>query len=188
MPYDIELMAIGEDVYPLLDRAAGALNGVQNQFEFHLATAARRPEGIGFQRSTYTTVEVWNFLREQRERFGGHQPHIIAFVTKPLRSSQATNIFGSHEGEEGLAVVTTSDAAQYVKEITRYCCYYLVRYTLSFINPHIRVHEDDSRKACYFHFKRYKPDIRELMDSGHICDPCRTRLDNPLAADRRAIG
>jgi hypothetical protein len=186
MPYDIELMAIGEDIYPLLDRAAAALNGVQNQFEFHLSSSDVRREGIGFQRSSYTTAEIFDFLREQRKRLGGRRPYIIAFVTKPLRSARYTNLFGSHEGQEGLAVVTASGAAQYVKEITRYYCYYLVRYTLSFINPHIRAHEDDPSKACYFHFKRHKPDIRESMDSGHICDPCRRRLDNPLDDDGNA--
>jgi predicted acylesterase/phospholipase RssA len=186
MPYKIELMAIGEDIYPLLQRAATALNGVQDQFEFHLSSAAQRPEGISFKRSTYTTTEIWEFLRDQRRRFGGLRPYIIAFVTRPLRSPRFSGLFGSHEAEEGLAVVTTSDAAQYVREITRYCCYYLVRYALSFINPHIRSHEEASRKACYFHFKRYKPEIRESMDSGTICDPCRARLYDPPADDRAA--
>src|SRR5262249_50839548 len=75
--------------------------------------------------------------------------------------------------------VTTADTAQYVREIARYCCYYMVRYTLSFINPTIRSHGDPARKKCYFHFKEYKPDIRASMDSGSICDDCRNQLDNP---------
>jgi hypothetical protein len=95
-------------------------------------------------------------------------------------------LFGSHEGEEGLAVVTASNAEQYVKEITRHYCYYLVRYALTFINPHIRAHEDEYRKACYFHFKRRKQDIRESMDTGYLCDECRARLDDPLEGDRSA--
>jgi predicted acylesterase/phospholipase RssA len=179
MPYDIELMAIGEDSYPLLHRAASELNGVQNQFRFHLSPPALRPFGISFQRVSYTSQEIWTFLREQRKRFGGHRPYIIAFVTKPLQSGHYSNIFGSHRGTEGFAVVTTSNAAQYVKEVTRYCCYYLVRYALCFINPHIRSHNDAPRKQCYFHRKLYKPEIRESMDSGYICDQCRQQLDNP---------
>lgn len=186
MPYNIELLAIGEDTYSDLDRAAAALNGVQTQFCFYLSHGVPRAEGIDFKRNTYTTVEIWAFLREQRRRMGGHRPYIIAFVTGPLQSATYANLFGSHEGEEGLAVVTTDNAAQYVKEITRYLSYYLVRYALSFINPHIRVHEEEDRKKCYFHFKRRKLEIRDSMDSGCICDPCRIRLDNPPEDDDAA--
>jgi predicted acylesterase/phospholipase RssA len=186
MPYNIEFIAIGADIYADLNRAAAALNGIQNQFRFDPPRGIRRVEGIDFKRDVFSTTEIWTFLRDQRMRIGGHRPHIIAFVTRPLRSSKYFNILGSHEGAEGLAVVTTSDAAQYVKEITRYLCYYLVRYSLSFINPHIKAHEDETRKNCYFHFKRLKLEIRESMDSGHICDHCRTRLDNPPADDRTA--
>jgi predicted acylesterase/phospholipase RssA len=183
MPYDIEFIAIGEDIYSVLDRAAAELNGVQDQFRFHRPAAALRAEAISFQRSAYESTDIWTFLRDQRSRFGGNRPHIIAFVTKPLESPTFSNIFGDHEAKEGLAVVTTDDAAQYVKEITRYCCYYLVRYTLSFINPHIPSHEDQPRKKCYFHFKREKAEIRASMDSGYICDQCRTRLESPPAED-----
>jgi predicted acylesterase/phospholipase RssA len=184
MPYNIELMAIGEDIYSELNRAAAALNGVQDQFRFYPSQGAQSAEGIDFKRDTYVTAEIWTFLREQRRRVGGYRPYIMAFVTRPLQSANYTNLFGSHEGEEGLAVVTTHNAAQYVKEITRYCCYYLVRYALSFINPHIQAHEDEARKKCYFHFKRRKLEIRESMDSGDICDKCRARLDTPADDDR----
>ena len=186
MPYVIEVMAIGEDVYPLLERATVALNGVQTQFEFRLTPIALRLDGLGLVRSSYSTSEIWGFLREQRQRAGGYRPYIISFVTKPLRSAKFGNLFGSHEGEEGLAVVTASNAEQYVKEIMRYYCYYLARYALTFINPHIRSHEDELRKTCYFHFKRRKQDIRASMDAGNLCDECRSRLDNPLPNDHSA--
>src|SRR6266480_3907700 len=160
MPYNIELLAIGDDIYADLNRAAAALNGVQNQFRFYPSGRAQRAEAIEFKPDAYTTAEIWTFLRQQRHRVGGHRPYIIAFVTRPLRSERYGNLFGSHQGEEGLAVVTTANTAQYVREISRYCCYYLVRYALSFINPHIRSHDYDARKRCYFHRKLYKPDIR----------------------------
>ena len=159
---------------------------MQGQFRFYLSDGAQRAEGLGFKRAAYTTTEIWTFLREQRKRVGGHRPYIIAFVTGPLQSAKYANLFGSHDAEEGLAAVTTADAAQYVKEITRYCCYYLVQFALSFINPHIRAHEDDARKKCYLHFKRRKLEIRKSMDSGYICDQCRARPDNPPDEDREA--
>src|SRR6266446_1832920 len=179
MSYHIEVMSIGDDIYPLLERAITALNGVQEEFKFYLTSSSQRPSGLEFQRSHYVTSEICNFLKDHKARFGGNRPYIIAFVTKPLRSTELTNIFGSHEAADGLAVVTTSGAGQYVKEEVRYIAYYLVRYALSFVNPLIRVHDDPARKSCYFHKKMYKPDIRASMDTGSICDQCRSQLDNP---------
>jgi predicted acylesterase/phospholipase RssA len=179
MSYDIELMSIGEDIYPLLERSATMLNGVQNEFRFHLTPLLQRQPGLAFQRGNYVTSEIWSFLRDHKTKFGGNRPHIIAFVTKHLRSAQLSNIFGSHEAAEGLAIVTTFDAGQYVKEETRFISYYLVRYALSFINPLIKAHDEEDRKSCYFHRKMYKPEIRLSMDTGDICDKCRMRLDNP---------
>jgi hypothetical protein len=80
MSYVIEVMATGEDVYPLLGRAAATLNGVQTQFEFRLTPTPMRADGLGFVRSAYATSEIWKFLREQRERLGGHRPYVIAFI------------------------------------------------------------------------------------------------------------
>lgn len=179
MGYDIELMSIGEDIYPLLERSAAALNGVQSEFRFHMTSAAQRQPAIAFRRLSYLTSDIWPFLREQRTKFGGHRPYIIAFVTKRLTSPKFTNLFGSHEAREGLAVVTTFDAGQYVREESRYCCYYLTRYALSFVNPLIEAHDDENRKTCYFHRKVYKPEIRASMDSGAICDVCMEKLDRP---------
>ena len=183
MGYDIELMSIGEDIYPLLQRSAAGLNGVQGEFRFHLTSPPQRQAGISFQRSSYLTADIWSFLRDQKTKFGGNRPYIIAFVTKPLQSAELANIFGSHEAKEGLAVVTTFGAGQYVKEESRYCSYYLTRYSLSFVNPSIKAHDDDDRKNCYFHRKIYKPEIRASMDTGNICDQCLARLDDPPTED-----
>jgi predicted acylesterase/phospholipase RssA len=179
VPYDIELMSIGEDSYPLLDRCSDKINRIQDQFRFHLTAVPHRQSGIAFRRSRYLTSDIWDFLRDHRTKFGGHRPYIIAFVTTPLASSKLTNLFGSHEATEGLACVTTFGAAQYVREESRYCCYYLVRYALSFVNPLIKSHTDEARKNCYFHSKIYKKDIRGSMDSGYICDSCMEQLDKP---------
>jgi predicted acylesterase/phospholipase RssA len=179
MSYDIEVMAVGEDIYPLLQRSTAALNGIQDEFRFHLTSVSQRQSGLSFQRSSYTTSEIWTFLRDQRDVYGGNRPYIIAFVTRPLQSSKLGNIFGSHEAGEGLAVVTTYGTGQYVKEEARYCSYYLTRYSLSFVNPHIRSHNDVERKKCYFHKKIFKPDIRASMDAGWLCDECMKQLDTP---------
>ena len=179
MAYDIELMSIGEDIYPLLQRSAAAMNGVQGEFRFRLTAESQRHAGLSFARSSFETSDIWNFLRDQKNKSGGNRPFLIAFVTKPLRSAELSNLFGSHEADEGLAVVTTFGTGQYVKEESRYCCYYLTRYSLSFVNPLIKAHDDPVRKSCYFHKKIHKRDIRDSMDTGQICDQCLKELDNP---------
>jgi predicted acylesterase/phospholipase RssA len=195
MAYVIELMSIGEDLYPLLESSAKRLNGVQREFEFRLTTEAQRSIGLTFKRATYLTTDIWAFLNEQKKTFGGNRPYIIAFINARLKSSELGNIFGSHEAKKyGLAVVTVHDSGQYVKEEKRYCSYYMVRYALSFVNPSIKSHNDPTRASCYFHKKLYKPDIRLSMDTGEICDECAHKLDNPpvdgvskvLSADERA--
>lgn len=135
MPYEIEVMALGTDVYPLLERASRALNGVQEQFRFRLTAPTQRQLGLAFQRDVYRTPDVWSFLESHRNAVGGHRPYIIAFVDRPLVGTEYGNLFGAHEADDGLAVCTLDGHAQYVREDTRYCCYYLVRYALSFVNP-----------------------------------------------------
>lgn len=177
MRYTIEVMSLGEDMYPLLERAAAGLNGIQDQFRFEVTRQNQRAAGLEFRRNEYLTTDVWSFLRAQRER--RFRPFIIAFVSRPLRSEKYKNLFGSHEGENGLAVVTTFGAAHYVKEAERYCRYYLVRYALSFVNWLIRAHNDPANADCYFNFKRDKRELVLSMDSGRICDDCLDKLDNP---------
>ena len=179
MAYDIELISIGDDSYPILRDSAVLLNTVQREFRFHLPSLALQQDGMSFVREKYLTADIWAFLREQRKKFGGNRPYILAFVNAPLQSSELNNIFGSHEATEGLAVVTLHSSAQYVRETRRYCCYYMTRYSLSFVNPLIKAHSDEARTKCYFHKKLYKPDIRESMDSGWICDQDQHQLDNP---------
>ena len=181
MPYDIELISIGEDLYSILESSATMLNAVQKEFRFRPASPGVREEALSLSRDQYSTAEIWQFLKEQRQRLGGNRPFIIAFLNRPLQSTQYKNIFGSHEGADGLAVVTLHSTTQYVKEAKRYCCYYLTRYAMSFVNPLIRAHNDPDRSACYFHAKVYKPEIRLSMDSGAICDEDMRQLDNPPA-------
>jgi predicted acylesterase/phospholipase RssA len=181
MAYDIELISIGQDCYHVLQESAALLNGVQGEFRFHLPSRASREEGAGFGREEYLTQDIWNFLKHQRATLGGNRPYIIAFVSAPLKSAALDNIFGSHEAADGLAAVTLYSSTQYVRETRRFCCYYMTRYALSFVNPLIKAHNDPARKNCYFHKKLYKPDIRASMDSGYICDQDQHQLDNPPA-------
>jgi predicted acylesterase/phospholipase RssA len=183
MAYDIELISIGADYYAVLEPSALLLNAVQNEFRFRLPSQALREKACNFHRVQYSTSEIWTFLKQLRADFAGNRRYIIAFVAAPLQSSKLSNIFGAHEAADGLAAVTLYTSTQYVRETRRFCCYYMTRYSLSFVNPQIKAHSDPQRKNCYFHSKLYKQDILASMDSGYICDEDQSQLDNPKAGD-----
>jgi predicted acylesterase/phospholipase RssA len=185
MPYVIELLSVGCDRYPLLELSAKKLNAVQKSFDFRPVQegSSGRTEAINYSRNGYVTTEIFDFVIGQRTKFGGNRPFIIAFVDAPLKGEQLTNLFGSHRANQGLAIVTFDRMAQYVKEESRFCCYYLVRYALSFVNPSIQSHTDPGRATCYFNKKIDKREIRLSMDSGIICDDCLYKLQTPPASN-----
>ena len=133
-----------------------------------------RPEVL--HRESYYTTDLFNWLRDYRREAKGHRPFLMLVVDGPLRSDRLKNLFGSHEAAEGLAIVTTHDSGQYVRDRIRYLGYYLVRYSLSFLAPDISTHQDEARKDCFFHKKMYKPDIQHSLRTGGLCDPCRDKL------------
>ena len=186
MPF-IELLSIGEDSSSLLEAAAAQLNCVQDQFEFRVVkpTSALGAQALAYQRSTIVSTELFDWLAEQRRVQGGLSSYHICFVSRPLRSTQLGNLFGSHRAEQGMAVATLHDAEQYVRAQVRYCCYFLVRYTLSFINPSIKAHTEPERKWCYFGKKIHKPEILDSLQSGRLCDQCNEALQAPYGLNGR---
>jgi predicted acylesterase/phospholipase RssA len=183
MSYDIEIMSIGEDHYDLLEKSAARLNSIQNQFKFSTTSKNQRLDAIEFSHREYKTDQIWDFLKKHKERFGGRRPYLIAFINAPLSSSRMSNLFASRT-DNGLVVVTLQDTGLYVKEKSRYCSYYMVRYAMSFVNQSLSSHDDTERANCYFHKKIAKQEIRLSMDSGDLCDICRDRLLNPQKEDK----
>jgi hypothetical protein len=172
-------MSIGGDFYPLLMSAADCLNGLQAEFEFRPTAERLRTTATVFRQDKYVSTEIWKFLEDHRAHYGGNRPYIIGFVNAPLESPSLENLFGSHRAGNGFAVVTLHNSAQYVKEEKRYCCYYLIRYAMSFVNPTIKSHNDPARAFCYFHKKIAKLEIRISMDSGRLCDSCAQQVVDP---------
>lgn len=170
MPHHIELVAVGADLYSILHPAIAALNSAQVEFSFAIPPASLRRYLIGRACSEYKTDEVWAWLEEYREHAKGHRPFIIGFVSEGLRSARLSNLFGSTCAEKGLALVTTKDHTLYVRSIAAYCSYYLTRYSLSFLAPTIKAH--DETRACFFDKKIRKDDLRLSLASGRLCEQC----------------
>lgn len=182
---NVEVMSIGEDLSEPMTAAMKALNAVQAEFRFGPVPEARRIEGLTFQRESYKSTEVWDFLEDYRKRVGGEHPHILAFLSRPLSSEVLSNLFGAHRAERGLAVATLFGHVQFVSDPKRYIAYYMVRYVLSFLNPELMSHNDPERTDCYFHKKMFKPQIRDSMKSGRICDACLRELDKHTSPEQR---
>lgn len=186
MPF-IDLLSVGEDSSALLEAAAAQLNCVQDQFEYRVVkpTSALGAQALAYQRDTIVSHELFDWLAEQRGTLGGLSNCHICVVNRPLRSMALGNLFGSHRAEQGMAVATLHDAEQYVRAQVRYCCYFLVRYTLSFVNPTIKSHTEPERKSCYFSKKLYKPEILDSLESGRLCDTCNQALQAPYGPNGR---
>ena len=182
---NIELISIGVDLYSDISAATRLLNNIQNEFRFTTIPDENLLEGMTFQRDRYATKDVWAFMHAYRTRAGGQHPYILGFTDRPLSSDRLGNLFGSHSAQDGFALATLYDHIQFVSDPKRFMAFYMVRYALSFVNPELRSHNDPVRKDCYFHKKLHKPEIRESMYSGKICDSCMAELEKHTSPQQR---
>jgi predicted Zn-dependent protease len=126
MPYTIEVISIGQDFYPLIESAASSLNAAQKEFVFEVPSARLKHEGLPFQRKQYRTHEVFDFLRSYRAQAKGHRPFLIGVLKGPLESDRLQNLFGSHEAEEGLAIINVLDCNRYADSELQFLRYYFI--------------------------------------------------------------
>ncbi|GEM_PF-973178 len=178
MAFPIELLVTERDLVPILKSAIEPLNRVQTEFRFEIANERLLQDSIYFKADTYSTENVFIWLRSFRTNTGGNRPFIILVTRAYLKGVRYENIFGTHKGTEGLAVFTTDQfhkrfKNQFLFDQIRYCQYYLVRYSLSFVAPAIKNHET---KGCMFDLKDYRPDIRLSLETGKICPDCEKSL------------
>lgn len=170
MPYTIEVISIGQDLYPLIERGASTLNATQKEFIFSVPASRLKEEGFPFQRKQYRTEEVFEFLRSYREQARGYRPFLVGVLKAPLESAKLRNLFGSHEAEEGLAIINVLECTRYADSELQYLLYYFIRYSLSFIAPQLKAHPE--ARSCFFDAKLNKFDLRKSIGSGEVCDKC----------------
>lgn len=183
MAYPIEILSITPDLYKSIQVACDSLNKVQGEFEFKIPSDNLRGKLYSHKRDKYRSKEAFQWLTDFKNEAKGHRPYIILVVDGFLSSEKWNNIFGTHSATDGFAVFTTHDFDQFVHDRVRFCRYYLVRYAISFLEPSIKSHTDKESKNCIFHFKQNKEEIKLSLDSGHICDKCRGKLQPKLTLD-----
>lgn len=164
-----------DDLGPAIRLAADGLNGVQRQqdFRYELAGDDLQAKAALAWRNTYQSAELFDWMRANRSGWAKDVPFLIAIIDGPLNSEKWRNIFGEHEAGDRLAVFTINGSGRFVRDVVRFIRYYLIRYSLSFIDPRLLSHDSID---CYFDFKRRKKDILLSMTSGNICDGCRAHL------------
>lgn len=174
--FAIEVLTVSASLSKSISLAMESLNGLQQEFHFAFPPTDLLIQAEVMQRERYTTTEIFDWLSKYRDNAKGHRPYLILVVDGFLSSPKLHNIFGSHKAAEGLATFTTHKSGQFVHDQVRYFRYYLVRYALSFVAPAMKNHLEP--KACFFDKKMTKGDLKLSVDSGGICDACRSLLTN----------
>ena len=179
MAYPIDVISVGGDYTAQIDDAREALNALQAEFLFVSPPKAYRSMGLSLSGTEYRTNEIWTFLQQYRSKVPGNHAYIIAVVNAPLSSAKTTNLFGSHDATNGLAVITLHDHKRYVESTFSYLLYYLIRYALSFVCPMLKSHRQT--RGCFFDFKEHKVDLKESLSSGRFCHTCRAALNDTFS-------
>ena len=178
MAYEIEILSIKPELYPSIELACKSLNNVQEDKQFVFRTPPQRLKESAYleKREKYDADNIFVWLKSYRQSAGGNRPFIILVVDGYLSSSRLSNLFGTVSAIDGFAVFTVADFDQFVHDIVRFCRYYFVRYAVSFLEPSIKSHNDPNRKECLFHKKMNKIELKDSLNSGHICESCYNQL------------
>lgn len=180
MPFSIEIVTTQKELIPYIKSAYEPLNKVQNEFKYSIAPERLLSKAGLFDKHHYHQDDVMKWMKEYKADAGGTRPFIILIIDKQLssRKDPNSNLFGIHDAENGFACFTTysfdPSLRQFLFDMVRFCRYYIVRYTLSFVNPEVKTHRET--RGCLFDFKNYKPDILKSLSTGKICDECHEQL------------
>lgn len=176
MPYYIEILTNKESIYPSIQSACESLNKVQDEFIYSIPNERLRESAYLYQKEKYDSVDVLRWLENYRTQAGGNRPYLIIVLDGILYSSKSglTNLFGNAISSKGLAVFTVHSFDQFLHDKVRFCRYYMVRYTLSFLEPKAKSHKET--RGCIFDKKIFKKDLLLSLETGNICQPCRDIL------------
>lgn len=163
MAYPIEIITIGNDLYSKVEKVVNVLNSKQEEFIFLFPPTRIRNNGFSFNLEKYTKAELFKFLEDYRTKSGGFRPYIIAIVDGHIEG----NIFGSTHAKDGIAFFNIHDK-KYLKSQYAYIAYYLIRYTLGFLEPKARNHKDT--RGCFFDYKNPKTEIKASVHKMTPCD------------------
>lgn len=173
----VEIAVAGDVIISEVSSAVALANAEQGEFIFVMAEDELQ---LRARMHSYTQMRVKEFFdmtELSRSEIRGYHPFVITVADSYLHGAQYGNLFGSHRAEAGLAIITTAEVPDTIVPVDRmiaYYIYYFARYSLSFLSPHHRNHEDS--RGCIFDRKVNKTDIKSSMRSNALCDECRRHL------------
>ena len=182
----IEVVTIGERDLEDVLAAISLSNAEQGEFAFELAIDEIAAPMAMHAYESAVVSDLMDHIEEVRTTARGFHPFIVAVTDAHLRGKKYGNLFGSHRGENGIAIITTSSVSDVIipaDHMVGYFIYYFSRYALSFMSPGHRNHEDT--RGCVFDRKVDKRDIVMSMRARALCDDCRQALvagDEQLSA------
>jgi hypothetical protein len=160
-----------------LTAAVDRANFTQSMFRYFLLEDALAD---AIRLATYRDInapDFFNAIEESRKSLGNERPFVIVVTDSSVSGKTLGNLFGSHRARQGLAVITTRlvpDIIVPAGSMAAYFLYYLARYTLNFLFPRIRNH--DEPRNCVFDRKLRKADLLQSMATRSLCDQCRRQL------------
>lgn len=175
----VEIVDIGDVPADEVVHAIAIANDAQSEFEFVRVSDDTAAEMRQHAFDRVTTTEMFKRMEQFRRQIRGYHPFLITVTDSYLDGKKYSNLFGSHRAKEGIAVVTIANVPDIIIPIDRiaaYFTYYFARFTLSFVSPEHRNHEDP--RGCVFDRKVDKCGIVDSMRARALCDDCRSSLLN----------
>ena len=182
----IKIIQVGDLYEDSLKDAINLSNSIQNEFEFELLESDFSDE---IRMHTFNKIYVPDYLdmlESKRALCNEDYPYVIVITESSVDGKKYSNLFGSDRPEKGLVVVTTHNVPDIIipsDRMTSYFLYYLAKYTMCFIYPSLKNHDDT--RSCVFDRKIHKPDLVKSMKARSICDDCRKKFllsDSPISA------
>jgi len=173
----IEISIVGNKDLDEVPSAIALANAAQSEFRFDMTSEDLQSRMQMLAYGEVKAVEFFDQVEKIRAEVRGFHPFIIVTIDSHLDGKQYTNLFGSHRSEKGIAVATTDQVADVIlprDRMVAYFVYYFARYTLNFLSPDHRNHEDS--RGCVFDRKVNKRDIVQSMRARSLCDDCRRTL------------
>lgn len=176
---EVGVVVVEDSCLSALESAANCANSSQNVFSYvllddDLAAAIRLAT---YRDRAIYAPEFFSMIEEARTSLKSRHPFLLVVTDSAVSGKTMSNLFGSHRSRKGLALITTHQVADVIVPADRmdaYFLYYLARYTLSFLFPGLRAHEDT--RSCVFDQKIRKVDLKQSMAARALCDKCRDAL------------
>lgn len=179
----VEVIDVSQSIGKIVHQTMQLANSLQEEFWF---TAFSPEEEHQFYPYAFRNIKSTDFLdvmRKVRQEMRGYHPYMIAIVDAYVEGTTYSNLFGSHRAKAGIAFFTTHGVFEHIVPTTRIHCYilyYLARYSLSFVAPDRKNHDDT--RECAFDRKISKNDLLLSMKGRPFCDECRRSLINEANA------